>query len=210
MQVVYLFRLDIIGKAEKILALAISQAHHQGLHRCKTIMVGMTQSVTEICRRVWWCLYIMDRRLAIETGRPFLIQDLNFDTPLPQGLDDDYCHYHQGDLNYSPGAALQAETPTSAATPIAYLTAMISYSRVLGKVWEDIYSAKGIESPPSHHLCEHLEHLISHAQKDIPQEFIYYPWQQKVRPKPSVWWLARQQTLMRVVSPPCFLALECI
>ncbi|KAJ5208765.1 hypothetical protein N7449_003144 [Penicillium cf. viridicatum] len=161
-------------------------------------MAGRTQSEAEICRRLWWCLFIMDRRLAIETGRPFLIQDLNLDTSLPQELHDDYFHYHQADLNCSHGSALQTEIPTGAVTPIPYLTAMVTYSRVLGKVWEGIYSAKNTETPPSPHLCEHLEHLISRAQKDIPPEFIYNPWQRQAQPKPSVWWLARQQTLMRV------------
>ncbi|KAL4905535.1 fungal-specific transcription factor domain-containing protein [Aspergillus multicolor] len=196
LMVVYLFRLDIVAKAEKILALAISHAHYQGLHRCKTTITGTAprEVETEICRRVWWCLYMLDRRLAIDTGRPFLIQDLNVNTPLPHSLPDDQLHYQQVELGFDP----RPEASTSSATPLAYLTAMVAYSTVLGKVWEGIYSAKNVETAPSSHLVEHLEHLISRVQEGIPYEFTYHPWQRKALPQSVVWWLARQQTLMRV------------
>lgn len=151
----------------------------------------------------------MDRRLAIDTGCPFLIQDLNSDIPLPQNLDDDHIHYHQAECNLSPGSALRAETPAGVATPIPYLTAMVTYSRVLGKVWEGIYSAKDTGTPPSPQICEYLECLISRVQKDIPREFVYHPWQREDQTKPSVWWLARQQTLMQVVCYICCSELKC-
>ena len=88
-QVLYLFRLDAHGSAEKVLALAISHAHHLGLQR-ERVVKKMPTFQGEMSRRLWWCIYLLDRRLAIETGRPFLIQDVNFDVGLPHNVSDEW------------------------------------------------------------------------------------------------------------------------
>ncbi|RAH84959.1 hypothetical protein BO86DRAFT_355679 [Aspergillus japonicus CBS 114.51] len=202
LMVIYLFRLDMINKAEKLLAIAISHAHYLGLHRSQPVIEGLTPSEIEINRRLWWCLYTMDRRLAIDTGRPFLIQDINVNTPLPQDLHDDYLFYRRVDSVLSLVSALQTPNrATGAVTPIPYLTAMVTYSRVLGKVWEGMYGADSVLQPSprdSPLLREHFEHLISRAQEEIPPEFVYHLWQRGSHSKQPVEWLAKQQTLMRV------------
>jgi hypothetical protein len=42
----------------------------------------------EMRRRTWWTIYILDRSLAIELGRPMLIDDSDCDVSLPAGIDD--------------------------------------------------------------------------------------------------------------------------
>lgn len=42
--------------------------------------------------RVWWTIYILDRSLAVELGRPVLIDDSDCDVSLPAGVDDHYIH----------------------------------------------------------------------------------------------------------------------
>lgn len=46
----------------------------------------------EMRRRTWWMIYIMDRTLAAELGRPVLINDEDCDVSLPAGVDDQYIH----------------------------------------------------------------------------------------------------------------------
>ena len=46
----------------------------------------------EMRRRVWWTIYILDRSLSIELGRPVLIDDADCDVSLPAGVDDHYIH----------------------------------------------------------------------------------------------------------------------
>ncbi|OJK03456.1 hypothetical protein ASPACDRAFT_111253 [Aspergillus aculeatus ATCC 16872] len=202
LMVIYLFRLDIIGRAEKLLAIAISHAHYLGLHRSLPVVDGLKPSDVEINRRLWWCLYTMDRRLAIDTGRPFLIQDMNVNTQLPQGLDDDCLFYRQVGTDLSLASAPNTlDRANGAVTPIPYLAAMVTYSRVLGKVWEGMYGAdSAMQSPPrnSRLLREHFEHLISRAQREVPPEFVYHFCQQESQSKKPVGWLVKQQKLMRV------------
>ncbi|KAK4186108.1 putative transcription factor [Podospora australis] len=42
----------------------------------------------EMRRRTWWAIYILDRSLSVELGRPMLIDDFDCDVSLPAGVDD--------------------------------------------------------------------------------------------------------------------------
>lgn len=44
----------------------------------------------EMRRRTWWTIYILDRTLSTELGRPHLINDEDCDIALPLGIDDQY------------------------------------------------------------------------------------------------------------------------
>ncbi|KAK1749996.1 putative transcriptional regulatory protein [Echria macrotheca] len=46
----------------------------------------------EMRRRTWWTMYILDRSLSLELGRPTLIDDSDCDVSLPAGVDDHFIH----------------------------------------------------------------------------------------------------------------------
>ena len=46
----------------------------------------------EMRRRTWWAIYIFDQTLALEMGRPAMIDDEDCDATLPAGVDDFYIH----------------------------------------------------------------------------------------------------------------------
>jgi len=46
----------------------------------------------EMRRRVWWTVYVLDRSLAVELGRPVRIDDSDCDVSLPAGVDDHFIH----------------------------------------------------------------------------------------------------------------------
>ncbi|KAJ5725295.1 uncharacterized protein N7483_006652 [Penicillium malachiteum] len=192
--VIYLFRLDIIGKAERLLALAVSHAYSLHLHTASSAVGGNDNQKREMCRRLWWCLYLLDRRLAIETRRPFLIQDANITAPLPQIIPDDIsqCDESTASCGESSSAPLQA------VDSITFLTAMITYSKTLGRTWESIYSPNS-SNCRQREMENHLEALISQAQKDIPSQFAYNAMEGPcINYQDASWWLVKQQTLMQV------------
>ncbi|KAB8239224.1 transcription factor domain-containing protein [Aspergillus alliaceus] len=201
LMVVYLFRLDANERAEKFLALAISHAHHVGFHRSK-VVGRMSVFEDELVRRLWWSLYALDRRLAIETGHPFLIQDVNVDTPYPRNLDDDWLTRHKEDSRTTAELKtdIDAGLSRNPTTPIPYLYATIHYSRVVGKIWEAIYGANMTDVIPSSNVLEYLDQLISRVQKEIRVEFSdNHPseppnleWSNPLR------WKTKQQMLMRI------------
>jgi hypothetical protein len=152
----------------------------------------------EMARRLWWCLYLMDRRLAIETGRPFLIQDLNVDVGLPRIISDEWLTEHQGTSH-----SLQSQDKDTGRLPttVPYLIAMTSYSKVVGKVWEALYGASTSDSRPSPLLKEYLELLITQSQGNLQPEFSYDPQRPgSYKARGLAWWQIKQQLMMRIVS----------
>lgn len=69
------------GEAYTVGASVISAALAIGLHRDGT-KLGLSAEEVEIRRRVWAAVYCMDRALAVNTGRPALINDHFCDTQL--------------------------------------------------------------------------------------------------------------------------------
>ncbi|KAE8372012.1 fungal-specific transcription factor domain-containing protein [Aspergillus bertholletiae] len=199
--VVYLFRLDANERAEKFLALAISHAHHLGFHRSKVVR-RFPVFKDEMIRRLWWSLYALDRRLSIETGHPFLIQDVNVDAPHPQNLDDEWLNLHKDDPKT--GGELEQEIKAALSkgsiTPIPYLAATIRYSRGVGKIWEAIYGVNTTDVIPSSSLQEYLDQLISRAQVDVQPEFSdsHQSEPPNLERSNPLRWLTKQQMLMRI------------
>ncbi|KAJ5742810.1 uncharacterized protein N7511_011211 [Penicillium nucicola] len=194
LMVVYLFRIDAHGSAEKLLALSISHSHYIGIQRYQ-VVEKLDIFESEMARRFWWCVYLMDRRLAIETGRPFLIQDVNVDIGLPRTVSDEWLSSCRGTshlIRADDGAIERSHTT------VPYLIAMTSYSKVIGKVWEALYGASTAHSSPSLFLNEYLELLIMQSQKDLQPEFSYDPRQPGCFSSNGLaWWQIKQQLIMR-------------
>ncbi|KAI1340088.1 fungal-specific transcription factor domain-containing protein [Xylariaceae sp. FL0016] len=68
---------------------AVRAAQDLDLH----LEVGMRSLVeADMRRRVWWAIYVLDRTLGLEMGRPFMIDDNDCDTALPEPCDDHFLH----------------------------------------------------------------------------------------------------------------------
>ncbi|OKP11093.1 hypothetical protein PENSUB_3463 [Penicillium subrubescens] len=195
LMVVYLFRLDAHGSAEKILALAISHAHHLGLQR-ERVVSAMSPFQSQMARRLWWCIYLLDRRLAIETGRPFLIQDINVDVGLPDNVSDEWLTTHK---TTQLATRVNMSDKEGISTSVPYLIAMTSYSKVIGKVWEALYGATTSEATTSPLLNEYLEHLTTQSQKGLQKEFTHDPYHEdNYNSEGLAWWQVKQHLMMRI------------
>ena len=98
---------------------------------------------SELARRVWHTIYILDRRLALDVGRPFLIHDHNVDTDLPHDVCNGWLEEHKtseetmGTMREKLNEAQSVEI-----TPISYMRVMVGYSHLVGKVWDAVYDAQ--------------------------------------------------------------------
>lgn len=131
----------------------------------------------QLLTRMWWCIFILDRRIAIESGRPFLIQENNTDTTLPLDLSDEWLGRFAGraDTTKELEHEIELELLDTCPTTIPYLIAMIRYSRVVGKAWELIYGAKAVSDQPDLHLINYADTVLSNLIKSLPEELTYNP-----------------------------------
>ncbi|EXM18920.1 hypothetical protein V3481_016450 [Fusarium oxysporum f. sp. vasinfectum] len=168
-RIIYMFRLDANQKAARVHALSVSVAQTIGLHRQSTIE-GMPAYYNQLYSRAWWSLYLLDRRLALESGKPYLIQDSNVDTALPLDLSDEWMTRFASRKEKI--ADLQHEIVVEAARDsspscIPYVIAMVRYCRIAGKTWEVLYGVKSsTASMPA--MIQYVDTAIGKLLNTIP------------------------------------------
>ncbi|SPQ27239.1 08af13b7-cebe-4173-9f3f-97b97a1a679b [Thermothielavioides terrestris] len=77
--------LNLKSAAWSWLGSAVRVAQDLGLH-AEPATASLIEN--EMRRRTWWTIYILDRSLAVELGRPMLIDDSDCDVTLPAAIDD--------------------------------------------------------------------------------------------------------------------------
>jgi len=114
-----------------------------GLHRRDSFFKSITdEEERSSVLRLFWSIYVLDRRWSFGTGMPFALQDADIDPNLPEP---------------------EMKLP--------YLNVMIAYSRIGSKVWRSISSYSPTLSP-SLNIEEigYLDYQILQWQKSIPPE----------------------------------------
>ena len=78
---------NTLAQSWKFAGQAIRAAQDLGLHRSPARGAGEVLK-EELCRRVWWSVYDLDRLLSICLGRPMGVEDDDCDCEMPLDMDD--------------------------------------------------------------------------------------------------------------------------
>lgn len=115
--------------------------------------------------------------MAIESGRPFLIQENNTDTSLPLDLSDEWLSQFtkRPETARELQAELEVELTTKHVSAIPYLVAMVRYSRVVSKAWELIYGVKASSKQPVSHMIDYADTVLSNLLETLPEDLTYNP-----------------------------------
>ncbi|KAJ5750179.1 hypothetical protein N7533_007207 [Penicillium manginii] len=129
---------------------ASSAAMELGLHRQETWQrtggVFPGEVAWTWARRLFWCIYVLDRKWSFGTGLPFGIQDIDIDTNLPE-----------------PGDS----------TP--YLTCMIYHARLSTKIWGLIMDWPNRSRVATSDQCAYLDTQVQQWIWSIPTELRFDP-----------------------------------
>ncbi|KAI9819858.1 MAG: hypothetical protein M1827_006427 [Pycnora praestabilis] len=116
------FHRDEEALAWRTIGMTARMALEMGLHRRETLDKSFsTEEERTSAVKLFWCIYVLDRRWSFGTGMPFALQDSDIDSMLPE-----------------PGGS----------TP--YLTVMTKYSRLGSKVWSYTLQHSTSLSPTIH------------------------------------------------------------
>lgn len=139
--------------------------------------------------------------MAIESGRPFFIQENNTDTALPLDLSDEWLGQFAGrtDTTKVLEGEIQIELSEKHATAIPYLVAMIRYSRVVGKAWELIYGVKASSNQPVSHMIDYADTVLSNLLQTLLKELTYDPDLPKAQFDSRKRWQVKQTMLLSTV-----------
>jgi len=116
-----------------------------GLHRRDAFLKRLTTDVERsTVTKLFWSVYVLDRRWSFGTGMPFAIQDADIDDTLPE--------------------------PDPSQNP--YLSTMISYSRIGSTVWKTVgaFESQGSGDRAKNSHIGYLDYRILEWQKNIPPE----------------------------------------
>jgi hypothetical protein len=71
--------------AWRFLGFAARMALEMGLHRKETLLTVFPDPIKRsMVVRLFWCIYVLDRRWSFGTSLPFAIQDADIDPELPE------------------------------------------------------------------------------------------------------------------------------
>jgi hypothetical protein len=110
---------------------AMSMAIEVGIHR-RNAGWSLSQDDLETRNRVWWCVYNLERHVAVITGRVLSIREHAIDTPQPCATDADSLTNQE---------ALAA--PTYHKLGVRLFIQVINLRRLSGRVLESVYIARG-------------------------------------------------------------------
>ncbi|KAJ5815791.1 hypothetical protein N7447_008024 [Penicillium robsamsonii] len=136
--------------AGRLIGMAVRGSTELGLHRQETWQKtgGVFPGELEWtwASRLFWCIYVLDRKCAFGTGLPFAIQDSDIDTDLPE-----------------PGHS----------TP--YLTCMISHARLSTKIWGLVVGWPNRSQAATSDGCAYLDAQVQQWIHSIPSELRFDP-----------------------------------
>ncbi|RFU24419.1 hypothetical protein B7463_g11918, partial [Scytalidium lignicola] len=143
------FFLLAIGQTDRCwntLGLAIHVAQSIGLHvedSLKQPVTNLTPTEQEIERRTWYSMYVLDRLLALQLGRPFAIHEEDYCVNLPSETPETVPLF-EGITDYS----LLGDRPS----PINYFISVIKFSQILGQVISNLYRPSQVTDDPDRML----------------------------------------------------------
>lgn len=115
-------------------------------------------------RRTWYSMYVLDRLLALQLGRPTAIHEADFQVELPSANDQSPF--------LSPNN--QTFTPDSGSNPdlmMDYFLAVIRFSHIVGLVIQGLYRPSQVDLSPDQmlHSASSLDQRLSQWKMNLPR-----------------------------------------
>ncbi|KAL1892350.1 hypothetical protein Sste5346_007088 [Sporothrix stenoceras] len=169
---VYLCNGTFQNMSDSACSLAVRAGCMLGLHLAPP--ADMPLKRRELRKRIWWALYVLDSKIGMKLGRPFLLHLAGATTPPP--LDDSVA---VASLSGSPFAPLGDDR--SWLTFHLYHSALFQVAR---RAHNAFYSGTQIPIPlcPDHTLWDHPESLEVHARLALTHGEAFTQWARNVHP----------------------------
>ncbi|KAI8294970.1 hypothetical protein K4K59_004877 [Colletotrichum sp. SAR11_240] len=136
---------------------AMSVAIEMGLHRRSSSAGSFSAEDTEIRNRTWWCIYSLERQVAVITGRVLSVREHAIDAPKPMLSSLD---------NLSSSEAQAA--PVVHRLNVQLFNHLVRLRRIGGRVLESVYIARGPDGRASkttfQQICDEIEKVQQELQ----------------------------------------------
>ncbi|KAG9016252.1 hypothetical protein FRB90_003606 [Tulasnella sp. 427] len=146
----FLASLNCLPQAWLLCGQAVRIAQDLGLHRSPKHLL-MSPVNKETRRKVWWCVYGLDRMLAGTLGRPLGTEDSDCDVELPLPIDDvDLPAHFQTVVEMGASPSMrdlpEASIELSNKSLMAGFNALTELYVIVGKVLRTVYAVDAVEA----------------------------------------------------------------
>ncbi|RXW19674.1 hypothetical protein EST38_g6187 [Candolleomyces aberdarensis] len=174
-----------MAQAWTYIGMAIRMAQDLGMHRSADgwARVGLggrlfSEGELQERKRIWYGCVIMDKYISTYIGRPLMIFERDFDTPLPNEDDPE-------ELEDWPGRNAAEQPNTMLSYRISCFNASSSLSGILSTIVQAIYAVRPVSS--RHAESTVLEGLLDKWYLELPEHLRYDPnGVNKVPPLPHI------------------------
>lgn len=115
-------------------------------------------------RRTWYSMYVLDRLLALQLGRPMAIHEADFQVDLPSITDD---------APFSPAGrdGANQESYQTHEHMMDYFVSVIHFSHILGLVIRELYRPSQIDTSPDQmlHSIAGLDQRLMEWKMNLPR-----------------------------------------
>lgn len=115
-------------------------------------------------RRTWYSMYVLDRLLALQLGRPMAIHEADFQVDLPSITDD-------APFSSATGDATNRESHQAHGHMMDYFVSVICFSHILGLVIRELYRPSQIDTSPDQmlHSTASLDQRLIEWKLNLPR-----------------------------------------
>jgi hypothetical protein len=119
----------------------------------------------ELRRRAWYSMYVLDRLLSLQLGRPMSIHEEDFNIVSPSRSEKLSFHTNRDD------DSSDREAPTLRASMMDYFLHVIQFSHIVGWVIRELYQPTQVESSPEKMLssASSLDRRLSEWKARLPR-----------------------------------------
>ena len=113
-------------------------------------------------RRTWYSIYILDRLVALQLGRPVAIHEEDFCVNLPSKAEE---------IAFGASGEGLTNLFENGVSPLDYFHAVIKFSRIVGQVISDLYRPSQVRMDPDQMLLSttSLDEKLSEWKMDLPR-----------------------------------------
>ncbi|KAL0941806.1 branched-chain amino acid [Colletotrichum truncatum] len=135
---------------------AMSAAIEMGLHRRSAAAGDFSYEDTEVRNRTWWCVYSLERQIALITGRVLSIRDHAIDAPKPVENSMDSLTNHEAQF-----------APTIHRLNVKLFNHLVRLRQIGGRVLESVYIARGADGRASRTTFQNICDEIDKIQQEL-------------------------------------------
>ena len=141
---------------------------------------GMKTREREYRRLLWWMTYIIDRRISIRTGRPYLIHDSEFSVGMFSSqsrmcfLADDAFELEHGRADMAFKTRSWPRPSMATEDWFAYLQFNIRWSKIATRVWDNCCSLR-VSNAVDLDEIDTLDMLLLNLERSLPPTLLWDP-----------------------------------